>query len=79
LRLPDGLPVPPGASVRVVATGETASVGLRGEAYLLDLPERAEVEVIIQGSLCRITVTRPDGKDPQPRLGPYTCALERMP
>jgi outer membrane usher protein len=79
LVLPGGLPVPPGANVRVVATGETASVGLRGEAYLLDLPERAEVEVTNRGGLCRVTVTRPAGKDPQPRLGPYVCTLERRP
>ena len=79
LRLPDGQPVPPGASVKVIATGESASVGLRGEAYLLNLPERAEVKVSDNGRLCRIMVTRPAGTDPQPRLGPYRCDLERKP
>ncbi|EMS81581.1 fimbria/pilus outer membrane usher protein [Desulfotignum phosphitoxidans] len=78
LHLPDGRPVPAGARVKVLMSGETALVGLRGEAYLTDLPEEAELEVTHQGSFCHIIVKRPDTTDPQPRLGPYTCDLEGM-
>lgn len=76
---PDGQPVPAGTLVKVLVSGETALVGLRGEVYLTDLPEQAELEATHQGSLCRIIIKRPVTSDPQPRLGPYTCDLEDAP
>jgi len=79
LYLPDGQPMPPGTSVTIQATGETAPIGLRGEVYLQNLPEQGEVEVALKGSRCRIAVSRPATSDPQPRLGPYTCALRAAP
>jgi outer membrane usher protein len=79
LHLPDGQPVPAGALVNVLVSGETALVGLRGEAYLTNLPEHAELEVTHQGSLCHIIIKRPATTDPQPRLGPYTCDLKDAP
>ena len=79
LHLPDGQSVPAGALVKVLVSGETALVGLRGEAYLTDLPEQAELVVTHQGSLCRIIIKRPATTDPQPRLGPYTCDLKDAP
>lgn len=79
LHRPDGQPVPAGSRVKVLVSGETALVGLRGEAYLTDLPEQAELEVTHQGGLCRIIIKRPATTDPQPRLGPYTCDLEDAP
>ncbi|NTV15379.1 MAG: fimbrial biogenesis outer membrane usher protein [Desulfobulbaceae bacterium] len=79
LHLPDGQPIPAGSLVKVLVSGETALVGLRGEAYLTYLPEQAELEVTHQGRLCRIIIKRPSTTDPQPRLGPYTCDLEDAP
>jgi outer membrane usher protein len=79
LNLPDGQPVPAGTLVKILATGETAPVGLRGEVYLQNLPEQGEVEVALKDSRCRIAVSRPASTDPQPRLGPYTCALGAAP
>lgn len=79
LHRPDGQPVPAGALVKVLVSGETALVGLRGEVYLTDLSEQAGLEVTHQGSLCRIIIKRPATTDPQPRLGPYTCDLEGAP
>lgn len=79
LQLPDGQAVPAGAIVTNLATGESAQVGLRGEAYLQNLPEQGEVDVVLKGSRCRIDVSRPATTDPQPRLGPYACALRAAP
>jgi outer membrane usher protein len=76
LQLPNRQPIPAGASVTVRQTGEMAPVGLRGEAFLQSLPERADIEVRSEGHLCRVVVKRPPGDDPQPRLGPYTCDSE---
>lgn len=73
--LPNGEPVPAGAIVTLVASGESTLVGLRGEAYLPNLPLQSEVVVVSQDHSCRITVNRPQTTDPQPHLGPYTCAL----
>jgi outer membrane usher protein len=79
LHRPDGRPLPASSLVKVLVSEETALVGLRGEVYLTDLPEQAELEVTHQGSLCRITITRPATRDPQPRLGPYSCDMEGSP
>lgn len=79
LHRPTGQPVSAGTLVKVMVSGETALVGLRGEAYLIDLPEEVELEVTHQGSLCRIIIKRPATNDPQPRLGPYTCDFEAAP
>ena len=79
LHLPDGQALPVGATVTVEGTGETAPVGQRGEAYLQNLPEHGAVEVTFQGSRCRIPTSRPATTDPQPRMGPYTCALRAAP
>lgn len=79
LNLPDGQSVPAGAVVTVRATGETASVGLRGEVYLQDLAGSGEVDVTLKDSSCRLQIRRPITGDPQPRLGPYPCALQLAP
>ena len=79
LVLPDGQPLPVGAIVHLLSTGESAPVGLRGEVYLQNVPEHAELEVSLQESNCRVTLTRPYTADPQPRLGPYRCALRAVP
>jgi outer membrane usher protein len=79
LDLPDGQPVAAGAIVTVLATGETATVGVRGEVYLQDLPAHAEIEVALTGGRCRIAVSRAASADPQPRLGHFACALHATP
>jgi outer membrane usher protein len=79
LHLPDGQPVPTGASALILETGETAPVGQRGEVYLQHLPEQSEVEISLHNKRCRIKPSRPATTDPQPRLGPYICALRLMP
>ena len=76
LQLPDRQPLPAGAGVTVRQTGETASVGLRGETFLQNLPERAEIVVRSGRRSCHVVVNRPATSDPQPRLGPYTCLLK---
>lgn len=79
LKLTNGQAVPPGAIVTIPATGESASVGLRGEVYLQNLPEHGAVELALKDKRCRIAVHRPASTDPQPRLGPYICALDTAP
>ena len=79
LVLPNGQPLPVGAMVHLLATGESATVGLHGEVYLQNVPALAELEVSLQESRCRISLTRLSTADPQPRLGPYVCALRAAP
>lgn len=79
LVLPDGRPVPVGASVHVQSSGETAPVGLRGEVYLQNLPAQAELTVRLQGKSCPVSVAHPAGHDPQPRLGPWLCVWRETP
>ncbi|CAK0745292.1 P pilus assembly porin PapC [Gammaproteobacteria bacterium] len=76
LQLPDGRPIPAGAIVTVMKTHESALVGLRGETFVQNLPEQTEIEIPISRRYCRVVVNRPQNNDPQPRLGPYTCAFE---
>jgi outer membrane usher protein len=79
LWLPDGRPVPVGASVHVSSSGETAPVGLRGEVYLQNLPVQTELTVRLQGKTCQVFVAHPASQDPQPRLGPWVCAWRETP
>jgi outer membrane usher protein len=79
LHVPGGQPVPIGANVLVLGTGETAPVGQGGEVYLQHVPEHAELEVSFKNKRCRITPSRPATKDPQPRLGPFVCTWGMVP
>lgn len=76
---PDGQSLPIGARVHVLSSGETASVGLRGEAYLQNLPAKTEVEVRVKQKICRLAIDSPLTTDPQPRLGPFICDLREAP
>jgi outer membrane usher protein len=71
--------LPAGASVRVLASGEAAFVGLRGEDYLRDLPDQADLEVRWAAKTCRVSFHHPEANDPQPRRGPFVCQLIRTP
>jgi len=79
LTLPGGDVLPAGATVRVLATGEAASLGLRGEVYLLDLPTQAVLEVNLKTRTCNVLFDHPPSSDPQPRRGPFVCALRETP
>ena len=79
LSSPDGQPLPIGARVHVLSSGETASVGLRGEAYLQNLPAKTEVEVRVKQKKCHVSIDSPLTTDPQPRLGPFVCDLRETP
>ena len=79
LHLPDGRHVPSGALVTLLASGERAPVGQGGQVYLQNVPEHAEVEVGFQQQRCRVVLSRPLTNDPQPRLGPFTCAWQVVP
>lgn len=79
LASPDGQPLAIGARVHVLSSGETASVGLRGEAYLQNLPAKTEVEVRVKQKKCRVAIDSPLTTDPQPRLGPFVCDLREAP
>jgi outer membrane usher protein len=79
LQLPNGQPVPVSAVVKIMETGETALVGLRGEAYLENIPEQVEVEVSDQQNHCHFFIKHPPTTDPQLRLGPYVCDLQASP
>lgn len=73
LTLPNGQHLPGGAMVWVESSGEWASVGLRGQVYLLNLAEHDRLDVQYLGQTCHIPVHHPPTEDPQPRLGPWVC------
>lgn len=79
LELPNGHALPVGATVFVPATGESSPVGMRGEVYLQNLPEHSELLVRLKEEWCQVTIAFPSTTDPQPRLGPYVCALHGAP
>jgi outer membrane usher protein len=71
--------LPAGALVRVLASGEAAFVGLRGEVYLRDVPAQADLDVRWSGKTCRVSFHHPAANDPQPRRGPFVCNLIETP
>jgi outer membrane usher protein len=79
LTLAGGGDLPAGASVHVLATGEAAFVGLRGEVYLRDVPAQADLEVRWAAKTCRVAFHHPAAADPQPRRGPFVCPLIETP
>ena len=80
---PDGQVLPAGSRVHVSPGAMSAAVGLRGEVYVQNLPARAQLQVDAQvlglTQHCLIEVDAPITDDPQPRLGPYVCALRPGP
>jgi outer membrane usher protein FimD/PapC len=80
---PDGQVLPAGSRVHVSPGAMSAAVGLRGEVYVQNLPARAQLQVdtLVLGLAqhCLIEVDAPITDDPQPRLGPYVCALRSGP
>ncbi len=77
LRLPDGSPIPAGARVTVVATGEEFVVARRGEAYLMNLELENRLEVRWPGGSCALTLKLDPAAGVEPRIGPLTCGGSR--
>ena len=71
LVLPDGTPVPAGASVTTRA--ETVPVAMNGFVYLTSAAGRQEAAAEWHGQRCTFRFERPDDGDPQPNLGDVTC------
>lgn len=72
-----GSDLPRGAVVTIQETREESIVGLRGEAYITNLPNSTTIRISHSGEECQIQVRRPGSKDPQPRIGPLVCNLQR--
>jgi outer membrane usher protein len=75
LALPDGTPVPAGASV--TTRNEQVPVALDGLVYLTAAAGRHEATAEWPGQRCRFTFERPEQGDPQPDLGTITCLADR--
>ena len=71
--LADGTALPIGAQVRVDNSLDVFPVGADGEVYLSGLADKNVLNVIWQGSSCRIPVPYPATKDPLPFLGIFVC------
>jgi outer membrane usher protein len=68
-----GRPIPAGAQIVAVATGETAVVGWEGLAYLTGLADYTLFEVRWHGASCRFGVYYPVTTELLPELGEHVC------
>jgi len=71
LVLPDGNPVPAGATVHTQS--EDVPVALDGFVYLATAAGRQQARAEWQGYRCVFAFERPDAGDPQPDLGTIVC------
>jgi len=71
LRLPDGRPVPAGATVRLA--GKSFPVVLDGVVYVTGLEHGTGGEATWVGGRCAFRVAMPTGEDPVPDLGTVSC------
>jgi outer membrane usher protein len=71
LVLPNGQPVPPGATVQT--PGERVPVALDGLVYLSAAAGRQQARAEWPGHRCTFTFERPPSGDPQPDLGTIVC------
>ena len=71
LVLPDGAPVPAGASVQT--RSERVPVALDGLVYLTAASGRQQARVEWPGQSCAFAFERPEKGDPQPDLGTIVC------
>jgi len=74
LVLPDGTPVPAGASV--TTRNERVPVALDGLVYLTAAAGRHMAAAEWVGQRCEFEFERPEQGDPQPDLGNITCRIE---
>ena len=75
LVLPDGTPVPAGASVQT--RSERVPVALDGRVYLTTAAGRQQARAEWPGQRCSFVLERPETGDPQPDLGTLPCTPER--
>lgn len=73
--LADGSALPRGLRV-VTGSGEETVSAPGGEIYLATLRTRNVVTVQLEKASCSFEVTLPAGGGPQPRMGPFICALQ---
>jgi outer membrane usher protein len=71
--LEDGLPLPPGAVVRVMGQASDAMVGSDGEVYVVNLEPDNRLRADWHGQHCEFDVALVPGADPLPDLGRFTC------
>jgi outer membrane usher protein len=72
LVLPDGTPVPAGASV--ITRNERVPVAMDGFIYLTAAAGRHTAAAEWHGHRCEFSFERPENGDPQPDLGNVTCS-----
>jgi outer membrane usher protein len=75
---PDGKPLPEGAAVRVKGRTEAFPVAMGGEAFLTDLADEQDIEVMHRGRGCIIALHLDRASPPVADLGPFVCALEPL-
>jgi outer membrane usher protein len=75
LHLPDGLPVPLGARIRLVPSGTEFVAGRRGEVWLTDLPIGPQrLQVNWPGGGCQLELPAPEAQGSVPaKIGPLNC------
>jgi outer membrane usher protein len=73
LVLPDGAPVPAGASVVIDGRDGLYPVGMDGETFLPGVGERQALVVRFNGTACRVELRVPTGHDAVVDIGPLTC------
>jgi outer membrane usher protein len=71
LHLPDGSPVPAGASVQL--NGGTFPVAMEGMTYVTTLDREAGGTATWTGGRCAFRVDAPPPDDPMPDMGKVTC------
>jgi outer membrane usher protein len=78
INLPDGQPLPAGATVRIVGQQQDFPVGLNGEVYLTGLAANNVIEARWDHQSCSLDVKLRQTQDPLPDLGTFICTL-RLP
>jgi outer membrane usher protein len=72
-----GNSIPAGATVTLLANGESFPVGDGGEVYLTGLAASNRARVSLSGKNCTIEIVFKPTSDPQPFLGEIKCKLEK--
>ena len=73
VKLPDGEPLPAGATVHILGQQQDFPVGLNGEVYLTGLQAQNVIEASWEHQSCRLSLNMPPTHDPLPDLGTFTC------
>jgi outer membrane usher protein len=74
-----GVPLPVGATAKLLATGVLAPVGYEGEAYLQDLSPHNEVQVELpNGQSCKVTFEYRAVPGDIPSIGPLRCVEKKQ-